>query len=152
MKKIAALLLALTMVFAMAISVSALASPKPVEYFNINVTIDGTGNAMAQPYKIEKGSDDTVTLSVTDDGAGFVKWVISGDYTIVSGTLTSKTLVIKPESDISAEAVFADGKGAPKSGNDSNTSPKTGDMTAAVVLMMVLAMGAGVLCVKKIKE
>ena len=43
-------------------------------------------------------NDGTVTLTATaKDGVAFMKWVISGEYEIVSGSLTDGTITIKPK-------------------------------------------------------
>ncbi len=149
MKKIIALVLAMTLVFALAVSTAALKSPEPDEYFYINVNINGSGNAYAQPYRIEKGSEEPITLTAPE--GDFVRWEISGDYKLVDGKLTDKVIKIIAYSDLTVDAVFADAGKKSDGGNESSTSPKTGDTVYYVIGMMALAMAAALVARKKIK-
>lgn len=107
MKKILIAVLALTLVFTMAISVGAKKSPSGKEYYDIKILVEGSGDATAEPYKIQKNTEGTTTLTATDKDGFFTRWIISGKYEIVSGSLGSRTLVILPKSDISATASFS---------------------------------------------
>ena len=88
----------------------------------------------------------------------FVDWTIDGKYEIISGSLTDPVLVIKPLSDIDALAKFVapgttpDSSSKPANPDNSKSSPKTADPLWIVLGMAVLALGAGALAVKKIKE
>lgn len=156
MKKLFALMLALVLIASLAVSVSAVShdSPTPVSYYDVSTSVVGTGEAGADPIKVVVNSDGTSTLTAVEveGGGAFVRWELVGEYEIVEGSLTSKVLVIKPLSDVKASAVFKDaGKDTGKK-NDSSTSPKTGDMSMIIVTVMLLAAGAAVFAVKKIKE
>ena len=124
------------------------------DYLTINVDKKGEGNVTATPNKIAKGSGETVTLTAEETGKAFVKWILACEYDIVEGSLTTKTLVIRPYTDINATAVFETDEPAPvPSGDDSgSTSPKTGDYSVLMIALVLMAMGLGAFAVKKIKE
>lgn len=149
MKKIIAVLLAVVMVFALAVSTAALISPTPDDYNDIKVVVDGNGKAEADKYKVKKGSGDDVTLTATETTDSFINWTIDGEYVIVSGSLSSKVLVIEPESDIVATAHFKGTGGG--NGNGGNTSPKTSDPIVMVLAVMMIAAAGGIFCVRKIR-
>lgn len=122
---------------------------------NLTITVDtvGDGEASADPTTVKKGSNDTVTLTATETGPKFEGWVLACDYEIVSGDLTSKTLVIRPLTDVHATAYFGTTPPASDAGvNKGSTSPATGDYTVLMITMVLAAMGLGLFAVKKIKE
>lgn len=129
-----------------------------VDEDNLTITtqVVGKGTATADPSKVAKGSDATVTLTATEDGDPFVTWSLACEYEIVEGSLTSKTLVIKPYTDVVATAKFGDAgkadEGEKDGANKGNTSPATGDFSVAMIALVLMAMGLGVFAVKKIKE
>ena len=110
MKRLISIALVLMMVLAMTVSVAALDSPGPKEYYKITIGSEGKGHATASDTKFEVGSDGTITLNAYEDGGFFTKWIIDGKYTVVSGGESEDVLVIKPESDISAIASFSEEK------------------------------------------
>lgn len=125
------------------------------DYLTMSSDVQGNGTISINPEKVLKGSGDTVTLTATDGTDPFSQWVLACEYDIVEGTLTSKTLVIRPYTDVKVTAVFGENAPAPGPGPDGDgdsTSPKTGDNTVTVVMMILMAMAAGAFAVKKIKE
>ena len=123
------------------------------DYLTIFVDNSGDGSVSANPTKVKKGSGDTVTLTATEKDAPFTGWTLACEYEIVEGSLTSKTLVIKPLTDVHATAYFGKDVPANNSGtNGGSTSPQTGDYTVAMIALILMAMGLGVFAVKKIKE
>lgn len=121
------------------------------------------------------------TFSVPDDLTDFNCWEFEGEYDVVEGNIDEngvsydRTVVLKPLSGISAFARFEElgsGSGAasegkpkdqdqnngkatddqPKGGNNSKTSPQTGDKLYIVLIIMMAAVGTGAIAVKKIKE
>lgn len=125
------------------------------DYLTIFIETAGDGSVTANPNpaKIKKGSGDTVTLTATEKDAPFTGWALACEYEIVEGSLTSKTLVIKPLTDVHATAYFGQAVPASASGtNNGSTSPQTGDYTFAMIALILMAMGLGVFAVKKIKE
>lgn len=126
------------------------------DYLNITTSVIGDGTAVADPAKVEKGSNDTVTLTATDGKDTFVDWTLECEYDIVSGDMKSRVLVIRPYTDVHAIAKFV-GEGetvAPTQAADNSgkTSPKTGDPLFLVIALMALMTGVGVFAVKRVKE
>ena len=132
------------------------------DYLTIIVDNSGDGSVSANPTKVKKGSGDTVTLTATEKNAPFTGWNLACEYEIVEGSLTSKTLVIKPLTDVHVTAYF--GKAVPSDSdkgtsdgtnsgkNSGSTSPATGDFSVMMIALVLMAMGLGVFAVKKIKE
>ena len=124
------------------------------DYLTITVKSTGDGSAAADPTKVKKGSGDTVTLTATEKNDPFIKWELACDYEIVDGSLTSKTLVIKPLTDVNVTAVFgSDNAGTTSAGtNTGSTSPATGDYSVMMIALVLMALGLGAFAVKKIKD
>lgn len=131
------------------------------DYLNMTVKTVGDGKASVDIPRVKKGSGDTVTFLAEDLSETFTEWVLECKYDIVEGSLTDRKLVIRPYTDVHATAYFV-GKGttpdsssskSSSSGPDNNgTAPKTGDPLFIVIGLAVLALGAGALAVKKIKD
>ena len=143
----------------------------PVEYYRVSVEADpkDSGTVKADPAKVEKYSEDTVTFTAEDtDGYSFVKWEFTGEFDIVSGKFddngisTDKVVVVKPRSDVKGIASFekvkaeekndTDKSSADEKGNTSSTSPKTGGSPLAVAVVMLTALCAAAFAIKKIRE
>lgn len=122
------------------------------DYFTITAEAVGAGSASANPGKVQKGTDGTSTLTATEEGGTFVKWELQCDYDIVEGSLTSKVLVIRPKTDVHAIAYFKEANKDAGKKDEGSTSPKTGDMSMVFIAVMLLAAGAAVFAVKKIRE
>ena len=140
------------------------------------VSVDANNKAY-EPY-IEQGEcakGENWTFSVPEELEGFSRWEFTGEYEVVEGAVDvngvskDRKVVLKPASSIQAFARFeeaqepvddkTDGKATDdeatvdeKKGNDSKTSPKTGDMLPVVISMMFIAAAAGAFAIKKIKE
>ena len=117
----------------------------------------GDGKATVDKAKVEKGSNDVVTLTAVEDNDLFVEWILACKYDIVEGSLTSKTLVIRPYTDIHATAKFStngatEATTATENQNTGSTSPKTGDPIFFVIGFALLMLGAGAYTVKRIRE
>ena len=166
MKKLVSVVLALVMIFALTATVAAKDSPIGKDYYTITVDYipaDGSlGTASSDKSKVQidaAGEDGNVTITAVEKGNGkFVGWTIDGEYEVISGSLKDTVLVIKPLSDFHATAKFAapgttpDSSSKPTNPDNSKSSPKTSDPLWIVLGMAVLALGAGALAVKKIKE
>lgn len=109
-------------------------------------------------HKVEiKGGDtqqvkdgESVTLKVEDDDKDFEKWVIIGEYKIVSGDLNSKELVIIPESDLVVEKVFkTPAADEDKEENKSDTSAPTGNGTLMVTVLLTAGAFVAMVASKK---
>ena len=110
MKRIVSIALIIMMVLAMTVSVSALTSPGPKDYYKITVGSEGKGHATSDHDKVQIGTDGTVTFNAYEDGGFFTKWVIDGKYEVVSGSEYDDVFVIRPRSDINAIAYFSEEK------------------------------------------
>lgn len=162
MKKVISIALVLVMVFALTVSASALVSPGGRGHYGITVGQSpadgslGNGSSDKDSVIVTEDEDGNVTLTADEKNNGkFQRWEIEGDYDIVEGSLTDKTIVIRPKSDIHAVAVFKGPDGSTNkvpATNNKPTSPQTGDPLYIVLALAVLALGTGALAVKKIKE
>lgn len=133
MKKFLAVLFSVVLLATfMAVSASA-AVPSPSGDVYHKVEIKG-----GETVSVKDG--DQYKLEATDDEKDFEGWEITGDYEIVSGTLTSKELVILPKSDLVVEAKYKDVVVEDKEENDSDKAPQTGN--GALMLTVVLTAGA----------
>lgn len=104
----------------------------------INRATGATENAV-----VGKGDTYTLIASNLPKGYEFSRWEINGKYEIVSGSLTSKKVVIKPKSDVTVTELTE--KAAQGAANTSDKSPKTGDSIPAIlssVLVVALAVFA----------
>ena len=164
MKRIITIALVIVMIFALAVPVFAESSPQPKEKYSINVTYSPADGSMGEAGSdknqiiIDPSDDGLVTLTAVPKDGKFSRWDIKGEYDIVEGDLTTPKIVIRPHSDITANAIFEkDGKPATpdtpsSSGGGSGTSPKTGDPLYLIIAFTVLALGMGAFAIKKIKE
>ena len=111
MKKVLSIALILVVAFTLTISAAAeYISPVPKEYYDINIGVEPNtnyGTAIASSDKVQRDSDDTVTLTASDKNGFFNDWVIEGDFEIVEGDLNSPVIKIRPKSDIKATANFS---------------------------------------------
>lgn len=145
MKKIVCLVLALVMVFAVSAVAMAAESPEATSQYSCELKND---NANAGSVKKEVTATDTYTLTATPvDGKKFAGWTISGNYTIVSGSLTSEVIVVKLTGDIVATAKFNE-KGL--SGDGSGNAPETGDNAGLLLLIGALSLAGLGVATKKV--
>lgn len=148
-KKLSIICTILALICAVTFTSYAESSPQPISYYDIIVDVKGTGEATSDVNKIEIGSNDICTLSVTETDQPFVFWNIEGDYDIVSGDYDELVFTIRPKTDIITVATFDDGileRAVPVSPNTSPVSPKTGDDRVNLfVLLTALVIGSGVI-------
>lgn len=146
MKKIICILAIIAIVCMTAISATAVSSPTPKSYYQIELSVRGTGEATSSTNTVEVGTDDTCTFTAKETSEKFVFWNISGDYDIVSGDYEELVFTIRPKSDIQVFATFDDGvleHAVPA--EKSLTSPKTGDYTSQVVATSMSISGIALL-------
>ena len=139
--------------------VTAIASfSKEADVLTMSGDTLGNGKISINPLTVVKNSGATVTLTATPDpGESFITWTLACEYDIVSGSLTTETLVIKPYTDVKVTGVFTKNGQKPddykpSDSASSDTSPKTGDPTLAIIAIILMATLAGAFAVKKIKE
>ena len=105
MKKLIALIISIVFIFTMAIPAFAETVSSPQNPVNYIVTCYGVqGVKDGSTSSVLKGSQ--VTLTADETRGVFDKWTISGNYSIVSGDLNSKSITIKPDSDVTVKAGF----------------------------------------------
>ncbi len=165
MKKLFALLLTLAliitccgMVAGAADDSSQVLSPanSQLEY-KVNILFDNTQGIATQA---ADGNGNIVLSAVPNTGYAFAGWTLSGQYSIVSGSVDAATLTIKPLSDVTATASYkatgatsgtdsATSTTSAGSTDGSSTAPKTGTAGMLFVLFAVIAGGAVVVLSKK---
>ncbi len=153
MKKIIAIILCFSIFSVFGAVAFADGSPEGSKKYNITIEINGESKDVV----LEEG--DTITLVATDeDGFTFEGWEISGDYEIVEGDESSKTLVIRPLGDLEIielgtyeEEEKPSKPSKPGKPNDSETSPPTGTTNTIFALggLAVLFLAAAVVAKKK---
>lgn len=165
MKKLLAIVLCVCL--ALTISLTAMAAPSPENSVIIRKG-DGTaqdGSSIPEDTYVSVAEDNTVTIKAGDEKVygKFDSWSIyvlqaipgttkykavaaklNVDYVIVSGSLDSDTLVIKPLTKISVCGNYADTVTDPLSvssvpGTKTDKGPKTGDMSAMYIAVLLLA-------------
>ena len=157
MKKLFTLLMVVMMIVAIAVPAAAEISPKPEPEYNVDVDVsEGEGEANKTP-----NDDGTVTLEAKpSDGSNFIKWELEGEYEIISGSLTSPVLVIKPLTDVKANAFFekdgsvvtkpADTTTAPvQKPTPGDKSPQTGTAPIFFAVAMLVAFVGATFAFKK---
>lgn len=109
MKRFTSIVVALLLLITMAVSVTALESPTPKQYYNITTSAEGSGTCTASVNKVEKNTDGTVTLTANQDKGYFTRWIFrEGEYEILDGkTLSDPVITIIPRSDIDVTASFS---------------------------------------------
>ena len=132
MKRIISLALAVLITAFVAIPVFASDSPgKPPVY---TAEVSSSDNSLGTVVKTIN-SDGTITITASPISNEFTKWVITGEYELISGSLTDKTIVIRLKSDVTAVAYF--------NGKAVDGSPTTG-ASAVSALMLLSLFSAGV--------
>ena len=136
--------------------------------------VDVDTNSDAYRPLIDQGEcpkGETWTFSVPENMADFDCWEFDGEFEVVQGSVNEnrvsfdRTVVLKPLNGVKAFARFnepieeekngaatGDQATPDQKGNDSKTSPKTGDPLPALVCIMLLAAAAGAIAIRKIKE
>ena len=162
MKKIIALMITVLILIASFGTLTAFAadSPEAKPTFKVDVTTYSSGKAETGLFTTLEDGSIKLTRTVKSDEK-FTGWVIDGkegvDYVIVSGSLTSDELIIKPLNDIKIEESYdvagSKGEGKPEVGekNESTQSPPTGNKALASVAVLAMVSLAGAVAVKKVK-
>lgn len=110
----------------------------------IKVTVEeGTKGGTAT---VTKNADGTYTLKAsTENGYKFTKWALTGEYTVVSGSLTSETLVIKPTSSVHGIAYW-------NGESTDNKSPKMGYGIVAMTAVVLVSVAGAAFAFKKFEN
>ena len=150
MKKILCVLCAVVMLFTLcvpAVSVFAEQSPTGTGKYNVTVKADDATKGKAEKAELDNG--DVKATATPNEGSEFYGWEIKGDkYTIVSGSLTSKEIVIKAESDVELIAKFTKEETLP--GDNKPTAPETNDVgVMGAIAAFVAFVGCAVVLKKR---
>lgn len=145
MKKIIAVIIAITIVFALPVFASADNSPSGTEKHKVTV-IDVEGGTCEKT----ENPDGTYTIKATTKGGyEFTGWKIDGQYEFVSGSLSTPTITISISSDVTVTPSYVNKSGSSTGEPDSsNTAPKTGDSdysTAIVFSVLAFVAVAGII-------
>lgn len=164
MKKVLSVLLALSLVFACALTSFAAVSPTPDKYYTAeaHAAVIGTGTAVAAP-TVGKAGEIVVLTAVAAEGYVFDHWELDGMFEIVEGTIYDPEIKVEivPEADnkthgdlediadIVGEAHFkpldeeaTTGEQATAKPDDGPVAPQTGVMdTQAIVIIALAVMG-----------
>lgn len=141
MKKIIAIIMSLALVMSLGTMAFAAGSPQGDKTYEVTITSDRDKNSSSKgEYKVVKNGDTfEITADEDDDEYKFLGWEIIGEYEIVSGSLTSRDLVIRPLGDITINQLAEyigeageepdDGEDKEEEGetNKSDKSPQTGN-------------------------
>ncbi|MBE6762033.1 MAG: hypothetical protein E7551_07070 [Ruminococcaceae bacterium] len=134
MKKFLAILFSVVILATfMAVPAFAAGSPEGDVIHKVEVI----GKDDTKVHEVKEG--DTIELTKSDEN--FEGWEIDGDYDIVSGTLTSDTIVIRPNSDLTVTELYKDTVVEDdKDENESDKAPTTGN--GALMVTVLLTAGA----------
>lgn len=166
MKKLFVMLITCVLVLSVSAPfVSADSSPEGKKTYKVTINMSD-GKAESFTF-LQKGENVILKSSVkkNDPAKTFIKWEITGDYEVISGSLTNPDLVIKPLSDVSVVQVLADiaenqpdksdkddnddDKESQGDKNDSETSPPTGNNIWLALGGVMLASAALSLIAKR---
>lgn len=164
MKKIISVLTALILLCSLAtFFASAEKSPsgKPTYKVTIDYDIDIKENPVYD--YIQEGDTVTLIANTKDDNDNkyiFLRWSIKGEYEIISGSLTSPTLVIKPLGDVKILQVVEKYEDTDKDPdkkpqgekNDDETSPPTKDNVVYILSGMLLTSLMATVVLKKLAK
>lgn len=154
------------MIFSLSLCTFAESVESPTAPVQYQVTVNQPDKAMGTVNRVDN-SDGTITLTVApESGASFTKWVIDGDYEIVSGSLTDTTITIKAKADIKVNTEFKTAEpttvapeepttvpaDASDDDNGSSTSPETGAPVASVAVTLAVALGAAFVAKKQLSK
>ena len=172
MKKVISILTALVLICSFAtLFVNAEGSPSGKPTYKVTIDYGVDDDAKPEFDYVQDG--DTITLIAntkndSNDSFIFIRWSISGEYEIVSGSLTSPNLVIKPLGDVKITQVVEkyeetgkdpdkkpDKKPNKKPQGDKNedeTSPPTNDSIVYILGGLFLASLMATVVFKKLAK
>lgn len=160
LKKISAFIAVL--VIAAVACVPAFAAKSPSGNKTFEVTVSSNRSDFDSDFSYVKNGDNYELKAMEDtDRYTFAGWEIEGEYEIISGSLDSPDLVIRPIGDVKIKQVFDDAEEADvdddaKDDNDnkgetnnSDKSPATGSNAVAGLAVLFAAAGATVVYAAK---
>ncbi len=166
MKKLIALILSMVMICCF--SVTAFAADSPTATEKVTVTIRKADSTVKVDVEHTIGKGNEITVKADEDEYGtFKNWSIykltadsktveavkGVDYEIVTGSITAKELSIKLITSVIVCANYGDVITDPLSNSNvdgSDSAPQTGDIAVAYIAVVMLAVAAFGLGVKKV--
>lgn len=161
MKRVLSVLLALTLVFACALTSFAAVSPTPDKYYTIDATtaIVGAGTAIAAPTAGKAGQIVVLTAAAAE-GYVFDHWELDGMFEIVEGTIYDPVIKVEivpdadnqthgsidGDADIKGEAHFkpigeeTTGEQETAKPDDGPVAPQTGVMDTQAIAIIAFAV------------
>jgi len=139
MKKLISVL-AIALIAAICLPVFVMAADSPVAPSTYKCEVAPNNPNAGSVNKVDKGENVYEIGGTPADGYNFINWTITGDYEIVDGSLTDKTLVIKLKSDVKAIANF---NAVDSEGDKDPTSPPSGDSVVYMIVFACLVAFAG---------
>ena len=107
-------------------------------------------------HKVVIKDGETITVKdgenvqlIAKDNVEFIGWEIIGEYEIISGSLTSKNLVIRPLSDLIVEGKYKDVAEEDKEENESDKAPQTGNGVLMITVLLTAAAFVTMVATKK---
>lgn len=151
MKRFLALIAVLVLATSFSVVSFAASSPSGETKHTVTIT-SNKGGSNKSNYKMVKKDDGTVVLTAVKGESTFLRWNISGKYKIVSGSLKSGRIVIRPLSDLKVKMEY-DIKGSGKPGDGGSTSPQTGSRgITALGLTMIAALAFSAISKKELAK
>lgn len=147
MKKMFSIFVAVALIAALSLTAFAY-TPSPVSVGEFKVTVDSYATGELGPGTYTVNDDGTITVyRSAESDYEFLGWKIYGEYEIVSGTLKSDTLTVRPLSDIRIVEMYD----CPAAGaeDDSDTSPETGNNLVPLAVLSILSLSVAVVAKKR---
>ncbi len=152
MKRFLALTVAaLMLVFTMIPAFAADKNPSPTKPVSYNVIIhNNNGGTGTYTMEVDEDGQHATLIAHPKKGYEFIGWKIKGKYTLLSGDLTDKEILVLLGSDIHVYPQFKkkdSGSTTSTSINSSTVSPKTNDNNSVFffvtfIVLLVAVMGA----------
>lgn len=148
MKKVLSVFVAVAIVAALSLTAFAY-TPSPVSVGEFNVRVDSYATGELGPGSYTVNEDGTISVTrVAESDYNYLGWKIYGEYEIVSGTLKSDTLTVRPLSDLRIVEMYD----CPAAGaeDDDPVSPPTGNNLAAYAALSLLSLSVVIVAKKRL--
>lgn len=147
MKKLLVSILVIVVVATMSLTVFAALSPVSVGEHKVTAGSYATGELGPADYVVNE--DGTITLTrAAESEFEFEGWKITGEYEIVSGSLTGDTITIRPLSDVRIIEMYD--CAAAGAEDDGPTSPETGSNLLAFGTVALLSLSVAYVAKKRL--
>lgn len=156
MRKLFAILMALCLT--LTLCVCAFATEEPVQsptdepVYSVEFISYDTDTPNQTFYTVPEGETLGITAPVSEE-SDFIGFTIEGEYEIISGSLDSPDLVIRPLTDVVIIAHYKDSGSEPTTpeGDNGENSPQTGDSQLIFVMGAVFVVALAGIAVAAVK-